>query len=90
MLRFARFFLSDPSLTRTNRLGFLAKIATIFAFGVLLFAVVPWPGAVRAPTIVQYSPMAVVRAGSPGFVRQIEVHSGEFVEEGELLVVCPH
>ena len=45
----------------------------------------PWPGVKRTPAVVEYSPLAVVRAGSPGFVAEIHVRSGQQVEAGQLL-----
>jgi putative peptide zinc metalloprotease protein len=45
----------------------------------------PWPGVTRAPAVVEYEPLAVVRAGSNGFVREVFVHSGQAVEEGQLI-----
>jgi putative peptide zinc metalloprotease protein len=41
---------------------------------------------VVAPAIVEFSPHTNIRAGSPGFVREIHVQSGEEVVEGQLLV----
>jgi putative peptide zinc metalloprotease protein len=46
-----------------------------------------WPGVVSAPAVVQYAPLAVVRADSPGFVQQLLVESDQAVESGQLLAV---
>lgn len=46
---------------------------------------IPWPGIIRAPAIVDYSPLSIVRAGSSGFVRHIYVSSGRSVEKGQLV-----
>jgi putative peptide zinc metalloprotease protein len=60
-------------------------IATILAL--LLLTTIPWPGTPRAPAIVEFSPLTVIRAASPGFVADIRVHGGQFVEKGQILVV---
>ncbi|MCZ6773227.1 MAG: hypothetical protein O7G83_14785 [Proteobacteria bacterium] len=87
LLRFAKFFCSDPSLTRKNRVRFVAKTAVLLTLGVLFLTLVPWPGAIQAPAIVEYSPVAIVRAGSPGFVQKLMVKNGQVVEQGEVLVI---
>lgn len=46
----------------------------------------PWPGGVRAFGVVDYDPPCVVRAGCPGLVRTLHVHSGQWVRQGDLLV----
>ncbi len=43
----------------------------------------PWPGVTRAPAVVDYHPLAIVRAGSDGFVRDIFVRSGQSIQAGE-------
>ncbi len=48
---------------------------------------VPWPGAVTAPAIVQYAPETAVRTECDGFVRAIHVHDGAYIELGQTLVV---
>jgi putative peptide zinc metalloprotease protein len=56
-----------------------------------LFAGVGWwlasPGTVRARAIVEYAPLNVVRAASPGFVNRILVRDGEQVKAGQVLVI---
>lgn len=87
LLRFARFFVSDPSLSRSNRVRFVATTGAVLTLGVLFFTLVPWPGVIQAPAIVEYSHMAVVRAGSPGFVRKLMVQNIQVVAEGEVLAI---
>ena len=87
LLRFVKYFLTDPTISRSNQLRFVGTSTAILALGVLFFTVVPWPGVVWAPAIVEYSTMAVVRAGSAGFVRQVMVKNGQFVTEGDVLLV---
>lgn len=87
LTRLVKMVRTDPLLTRGNGLRLLATTAGILALGTLLFTLIPWPGVVRAPAIIQYSPMAVVRAGSPGFVKKLMVHDGQVVQEGHVLAV---
>ena len=46
---------------------------------------IPWPAPVRAPAVVEFSPLTVVRAASPGFVADIYVESGQYVQAGTVL-----
>ena len=62
----------------------LAMASSVVA---LLLLYVPWIGAPTAPAVVDYAPLTVVRAGSAGFVRQLRVRSGQWVEKGRLLVI---
>lgn len=87
LLRFVKTLVTDAALTRRNRVQFLATTGTFLTLAVLSFTVIPWPGVVRAPAIVEYSPLAVVRAGSPGFLQQINVRNNQFVTEGDVLAV---
>ena len=71
-----------PSLARLVVLVGLAVVV----FPGFLFAV-PWPGARRAPAVVEYSPCTPVRAASSGFVRELLVFSGQHVEKGQVLAI---
>lgn len=46
----------------------------------------PWPATRTAPGLVEYRDLAVVRAGSPGFVTAVHVHDGQEVQSGDLLL----
>jgi putative peptide zinc metalloprotease protein len=59
-----------------------AAIAMIAAV-LLLFG----SATISAPGIVEYRPLFVVRATSPGFVREVCVRDGEEVESGQKLVI---
>lgn len=52
----------------------------------VLFFVVPAPVMITAPGIVEYTDGEVIRAVSPGFIRQVHVVDGQEVSEGEILV----
>jgi putative peptide zinc metalloprotease protein len=76
---------SPPGTVSLNRLMFLGSA------GIAVAGLASWlllmPGKVEAPAIVEYAPLAVVRAGSPGFVREVLVHSGQLVEQGQMIAV---
>lgn len=86
LVRFGKYFCTDPSVSTSNRLRLVTSTAVMLALSTLFFTVVPWPGVVRAPAIVEYSTMAVVRAGSSGFVQKLMVQNGQFVKEGDILL----
>ena len=86
-VRFGKFLICPGQFGRPNRLRFLSIVGSATVAGTLLLIKVPWWGAYRAPVIVEFSPLAVVRTGSPGMVRQICVRSGQFVKVGQVLAV---
>jgi putative peptide zinc metalloprotease protein len=45
------------------------------------------PFRITAPAIVEYKPLLVIRNYSPGFVRKIEVQSGQAVKAGQVIAV---
>ena len=45
------------------------------------------PGRVDAPAVVEYAPLTVIRAATPGFVPQIQVASGQQVKAGQGIAV---
>ena len=57
-------------------------------FGVVSIGlfVVPFPTAITVPGIVEYTPSTIVRSGVDGFIREIHVTQGEYVESGQLLM----
>jgi putative peptide zinc metalloprotease protein len=84
-LQFVRYVFFGRAHEQPRR----ARIALASAAaGLLLVAllIVPWPGGASAWGVVDYEPLSIVRVRSPGFVRQVHVHPGQFVEPGELLV----
>lgn len=76
-----RFHENRPSFLRATVVG-IALAATVS--GILLW--VPWPGAMRAPAVVDYAGHAVIRSATAGFIRRVHVTEGQIVEAGELLV----
>jgi len=72
---------------RPHRVRFACTAGMVGGALVAVMMWVPWPGAHRAPAVVEYAPFTVVRAGGAGFVREILVDNGDEVHEGQLLVV---
>lgn len=55
--------------------------------GILLALVwLPWPYQLAAPAFIQFENPSIVRAETAGFVAEILVSHGEYVERGELLI----
>lgn len=68
-----------------RRLAVSGACAAAIVTGLLVFAA--WPGLVRVPGVVEFAPLVIVRAASPGFVRQMHAADGAHVESGQVLVV---
>ena len=62
----------------------LAIVVAVTAVGGLLSA--PWPATRTAPGFVEHRDLAVIRAGSPGFVIAVHVHDGQEVVAGDVLI----
>jgi putative peptide zinc metalloprotease protein len=52
----------------------------------VLLVCVPWPATVRAPIVVEYHDMSIVRSRAAGFVNKIHVRDGTLVGRGDLLL----
>ncbi len=78
---YRRFMETPHSLIRG---GLIGSVALALAF--VMFAVVPWPGEIVAPGIVQFSDEGIVRAQVNGFIKTIHVSDGEHVERGQVLI----
>jgi putative peptide zinc metalloprotease protein len=65
----------------------LAMVTVPAGLGLLAaMFVLPWPIQLSAPAFVRYEDPAVIRVQTPGFVEEIAVRNGEFVNAGDLLV----
>ncbi len=64
-------------------------VAAVAVISLLLggFMFMPEPGGIKAPGVVSYEPLHIVRAPYSGFVRQISTSSGDKVSAGECLFV---
>ncbi len=72
-------------LQRYRRRRLAVTMVAVGTIGFLVLGSVPWPGVKRAAAVVQYEPLAFVRASSPGFVEKIHVLSGQQVEAGQVI-----
>ncbi|NND99605.1 MAG: HlyD family efflux transporter periplasmic adaptor subunit [Pirellulaceae bacterium] len=68
---------------RTRRLAFISAAGAAVSYAIL--GGVMWPGAQQAHAVVQYEPLAFVRATSAGFVRELYVQSGQNVQAGQVI-----
>jgi multidrug efflux pump subunit AcrA (membrane-fusion protein) len=85
--RFARFVWNGSPTEQPNRFRFVIASVLTAAVVAALFVFVPWPRATRAPAVVEYAPLSVVRTATAGFVREVCVADGQLVEAGDILAV---
>jgi putative peptide zinc metalloprotease protein len=70
-----------------SRLRMATTAAIVLASAGLVAVLLTRPGRVEAPAVVEYSPLTVIRAATPGFVREVRVASGDAVEPGQVIAV---
>ncbi len=85
--RFVKQLCYGKSWERPNWTRFGTTVVVAASLLLAFFVVIPWPGASRAPAVVEYSPLTVVRAGTAGFVSEVRIRAGQFVKQGEVLAV---
>jgi putative peptide zinc metalloprotease protein len=83
--RFVQYVIHGRGTDRPNRRRVAGIIAAAVASLVGL-ALLPWPGGVVTTGVVDYEPLAWVRAESPGFVRILHVRPGQEVRAGAPLL----
>jgi putative peptide zinc metalloprotease protein len=71
---------------RPSRIRF-ALAMTVTAAIALAILLLPVPGGVSAPAVVEYAPLQTVRAEADGFVEEVLVRAGDRVEENQVLMV---
>jgi putative peptide zinc metalloprotease protein len=81
-----KYLVYGTAWEQPRRLRFLMATGVIGTALTVALVCVPWPCAYRAPAMVEYAPLAIVRAASDGFVRDIQVEIGQKVEPGQVLV----
>ncbi len=85
LFNLAKYLLRRDAL-RVNRLRRVAMVyASVAVCCTSVWYGVAWPSKMSAHAIVQYEPMAFVRASSPGFLRSIHVESGSDVQLGQVI-----
>ena len=68
---------------------FVRAVAVSLLLGAGTWAVtmrVPWPGTVAAPAVVEYQDMSIIRSSVSGFVKHINVTTGQTVEKGDAIL----
>lgn len=84
--RFIPFLLHGDEGGRPNLTRFALASTLAIALAVI-FGLLPEPGGVRAPAVVNYHPLHVIRAPFSGFVSQIVVQPGSEVSRGDTLLI---
>ena len=84
-LRFLKYMVVGANQEQPSRVRFGA---IMLCLGGIVFAVAssPWPGGVTAPGVVQYAPLAFVRVDGEGFISTLHVQSGQYVQQGDVLI----
>jgi putative peptide zinc metalloprotease protein len=82
----AAFGIWDNQGGRPNWVRFALTASASFLAIVSLFTVVPWLGPYRAPAVVEFSRLEIVRAQSSGFVSAVLVMPGQMVRTGAELI----
>lgn len=67
-------------------LWLIVSLGLFVGVGVLVWDVIPWPGARQAHGIIEYAPLSVVRAEVAGFVDEVYVEDKQSVGKGDLLL----
>jgi putative peptide zinc metalloprotease protein len=70
---------------RSRRVLAVRTLPALAAF-LLLLCIVPWPWQPSAPAIVQHRDSQIVRTKTDGFIREILVKDGQWLEPGEIIV----
>jgi putative peptide zinc metalloprotease protein len=85
-LRLGKYLLVGNALEKPRFARVAAAGIGAGALAWLLLVVVPWPGTVRAPAVVQARPRSILRGEVSGFVSEIFVKNGQAVEAGQPLL----
>ncbi len=84
--RYVRGLFSKHPRERPSALR-VPAVGAVLGASFLASTYVPWLGATTAPAVVEYAPLHVVRAYSPGFVKTIPVANMHVVRAGQILAV---
>lgn len=83
-LKFLKYLVLDRGKEQPNRIRFAMITGSLLALLAALWFC-PWPGGIVASGVVEYEPLQLVRAESPGFLRAWHVSPGQIVQAGDLL-----
>ena len=83
-----RWFRSGATLLSRSPARFARAALAIAASATAVCGVLwaPWPATRTAPGFVEHRDLAIIRAGSPGFVVAVHVHDGQEVNVGDVLM----
>ncbi len=81
-----RILTVHPLADARSRFRMAAMVSGLALAAWMLGTGLPWRETLKAPAVVDYERLSDVRAGTAGFVEQLLVHSGDVVEQGQLLV----
>lgn len=85
--RFIRYLISGTTTERPSVPRFAISLGLAIALGALIATQLNWSRNLLAPGVIAYTEPAVVRAETPGFVREVMVEAGEQVTRGTILAV---
>lgn len=85
MWRFVRSTWSRPAQERPTLWRVATSVLVVGVFLSLALAHAPWSGRVSVVAVIDHYPRTEVRAPVAGFVDEVLVESGDWVEAGELL-----
>ena len=86
LVRGVWFITQGSQFEKPNRVWFASAVTITCLLVAAFLTFCPSPTVVSAPMVVDYDQHKIIRAESPGFVREILVHDGQPVAEGDLLI----
>ena len=84
LCRFVNYLWTSPQLER-NRLQAITNTAVLFGGVAIALGLLPFPNYFHAPGVVQAKEFSQISNESPGFIEEIFVRSGNYVEKGQPL-----
>ena len=85
--KFLKFIVFGSDGTPPNR-GYILKFATVVGgIAILAFNLLPSPTLVRAPLVIDYDPLTIVRTETSAFVRDVLISDCDSVETGQVLLI---
>ena len=85
LVKLVKHFSAQDSIQKPRPLRFAGTLLAT-ATALFLLLMLPEPGGVRAPAVVRFAPLHVIRAPHAGFVEAISVRGGETVRPGQPIV----
>ena len=86
IFKLIRFLVSGDAVSPPNRIRFLTVCCVLFSCLWGIWTYVPYVERLNFAAVIEHDPVTTVRSATSGFVDKIEVSSGQFVREGQVLV----